>query len=81
MPPRATKNSHSLAALPEDDLALVRLWQILAVYPVGESSWHRGVAEGRYPKPVKLSPRVSAWPVGAIRKLLLAATAGQDAAA
>lgn len=80
MPPKAIKNSHRPAALPEDDLALVRLWLVLALYPVGESSWHRGVAEGRYPKPVKLSPRVSAWRVRDIRKLL-EAYAGDGAAA
>lgn len=72
MPPKATKNSHRPAALPEDDLAFVRLWLILEVFPIGESSWWRGVADGRFPRPVKLSPRVSAWRVADIKKLLAA---------
>jgi predicted DNA-binding transcriptional regulator AlpA len=39
----------------------LRLAQVLALIPVGKSSWWRGVKEGRYPKPVKLAPRTSAW--------------------
>jgi predicted DNA-binding transcriptional regulator AlpA len=39
----------------------LRLPQVLALYPVGKSSWWRGVKDGRYPKPVKLAPRTTAW--------------------
>ena len=39
----------------------LRLPQVLAFIPVGRSSWWRGVKEGRYPKPVKIAPRTSAW--------------------
>ena len=28
--------------------------------PVSRSSWYKGIAEGRYPKPVKLGERTSA---------------------
>ena len=73
MPPRPLKNVRRPVALPEDDDAYVRLSTVLSVYPVGESTWHRGVADGRYPKPVKLSARVSAYKVGQIRQLLAAA--------
>lgn len=45
----------------------VRLPQILAVIPVSRSTWLRGVDDGRFPKPVKLSSRVSAWRVEEIR--------------
>lgn len=71
MPPRS-KNSQPLGALPEDDDALVRLPVILSVYPIGASSWWRGIVQGKYPRPVKLSPRVSAWRVADIRRLLQA---------
>jgi prophage regulatory protein len=57
-------------ALPLDDDACVRLPTVLRVYPVGRTSWWRGVAAGRYPRPVKLSPRVDAWRAGDIRQLL-----------
>ena len=48
----------------------VRLPQVLAVYPVGRSSWWAGVKAGRYPAPVKLGPRVTAWRVEDVRQLL-----------
>lgn len=43
---------------------------IPALLPVGESSWWSGVKSGRYPKPVRLSPRSVAWKVRDIRALL-----------
>lgn len=48
----------------------VRLSQVLAVLPIGKSSWWLGVKEGRYPKPVKLSERTTAWCVEDIRHLI-----------
>jgi prophage regulatory protein len=48
----------------------VRLPAILAVFPVSRSSWWEGVRTGRYPAPVKLGPRTTAWRVGDIRRLL-----------
>lgn len=29
--------------------------------PVSKSTWWEGVRTGRYPKPVKLGPRITAW--------------------
>ena len=43
---------------------------IPAVIPVGKSTWWAGVRSGRYPKPVKLSPRITAWHVMDIRALI-----------
>ncbi len=40
------------------------------IIPVSRSSWYKGIAEGRYPKPVKLGERTSAWRVEDIRKLI-----------
>jgi predicted DNA-binding transcriptional regulator AlpA len=48
----------------------VRLPQILAVFPVGRSTWWRGVKDGRFPAGVKLGPRTTAWTVTSIRELL-----------
>jgi len=42
-------------------VGFLRLCQILALIPVGKSSWWRGIRAGRYPKPVKLAPRTTAW--------------------
>jgi predicted DNA-binding transcriptional regulator AlpA len=40
---------------------LLRLSQILERIPVSKSAWWAGVRSGRYPKPRKLSPRVTVW--------------------
>jgi len=54
--------------LPET--GFVRLPSILQVYPVSRSHWWAGVKEGRYPKPVKLGPKITAWRVEDIRGLI-----------
>lgn len=48
----------------------LRLSQVLALIPVGRSSWWRGCKTGRYPKPVKLGPRTTAWKVEDIAALV-----------
>jgi prophage regulatory protein len=51
----------------------VRLASILAPLgpiPVGRSTWWAGVKAGRFPKPVKLGPRTTAWKVEDIRALI-----------
>ena len=51
----------------------VRLASILAPagpIPVSKSTWWAGVKDGRYPKPVKLGPRITAWRVEDIRTLI-----------
>jgi len=54
--------------LPE--IGLLRINQVLPFVPVSRSSWWQGVREGRYPKPIKLSPRVTAWRTMDIRTLI-----------
>ena len=56
--------------LPAD--GYVRLDTILKIIPVGRSTWWKGVREGRFPKPVKLGPRTTAWRVKDIRQLFSA---------
>ncbi len=43
---------------------------IKPVYPVSRSTWWEGVRSGRYPQPVKLGPRITAWRVEDIRSLI-----------
>ena len=43
-----------------------------AVIPISKSSWWEGCKTGRYPKPVKLGPRTTAWRVSDIRALIAA---------
>jgi len=49
---------------------LLRLPQVLECVPVGKSTWWRGVKSGRYPKPVKLGPRTSAWRASEIMRIV-----------
>lgn len=41
------------------------------IIPVSKSTWWDGVKSGRFPAPVKLGPRITAWRVEDIRNLLL----------
>lgn len=59
----------SRTILPET--GYVRLSQIVpSIIPVSKSTWWAGVKSGRYPAPVKLSPRCTAWSVQSIRELI-----------
>jgi predicted DNA-binding transcriptional regulator AlpA len=50
--------------------ALLRLPQVLALVPVSRSTWWAGCKSGRFPKPVKLGPRTTAWRASDIAALL-----------
>jgi len=43
---------------------------IPALIPIAKSTWWKGVKEGRFPKPIKLGPRTTAWRVEDIRQLI-----------
>ena len=74
------KESDMAALLPET--GFVRLPQIVgkkptnddpgipALFPVSASTWWAGVRSGRFPKPVKLGERITAWRVEDIRALI-----------
>jgi prophage regulatory protein len=51
----------AINAEPVDTRALLRLKQILRLSPIGASTWWEGVRRGRFPKPVKLGPKTTAW--------------------
>jgi len=69
---------HIVHTLPET--GYLRLPQILGnpkanpptppIIPVCKTSWWNGVKSGRFPKPVKLGPRTTAWKVEDIRALI-----------
>jgi prophage regulatory protein len=49
---------------------LLRLPQVLAVFPISKTSWYAGIAAGKFPKPIKLGSRTSAWKSEDIRVLV-----------
>ena len=53
--------------------------QVLKLIPIAPSTWWQGVKDGRYPKPVKLSPKVTVWRTDDIRALIDGLGAGQEA--
>lgn len=53
----------------------LRLPQVLERIPVSRSGWWAGVKEGRFPKPVKLSPRVTVWRASEVQAYIEQATA------
>lgn len=53
----------------------LRLPEVLRLYPVRKSTWWAGVRSGRYPKPVKLGARATAWRAEDIRGLIEATDA------
>ena len=68
--------THTPLTLPE--LGFLRIWQITgcvkrnipALIPIGRTSFLNGVKSGKYPKPVKLGERTTAWKVEDIRALI-----------
>ena len=42
----------------------------LGPIPVSKSTWWAGIKAGRFPRPVKLGPRITAWRVEDIRALI-----------
>ena len=54
-----TKREKDVPPLPEKGFA--RLPQILQAIPVSKSVWWAGCKSGRFPQPVKLGPRTTAW--------------------
>lgn len=52
------------------EIGFIRLPQVLMVIPVGKTCWWEGVKSGRFPKPVKLSTRCTAWKAEDIRALI-----------
>lgn len=43
---------------------------VTGLIPISRSSWWAGVRSGRYPAPVRLGPRTTAWTVESVRALI-----------
>lgn len=62
------KQLQEMKEIPE--VGLMRIKQVLRFVPVSRSNWWAGVKAGRFPKPVKLSERVTCWKSCDIRRLV-----------
>jgi prophage regulatory protein len=69
--------SPQIHQLPET--GFLRIWQIVgnkktntpALIPIGRTTFLNGVKSGKYPKPVKLGERTTAWKIEDIRALIV----------
>lgn len=66
--PEALENFDSLP-----DSAYVRYPVVAALYGCSQSTVWRSVKSGLIPEPRRITPRVTAWNVGALRRALAAA--------
>jgi predicted DNA-binding transcriptional regulator AlpA len=70
-PQRAGARGLAADGLPErgfiriDEIVLPR-----GPLPISKSTWWAGIKAGRFPSPVKIGPRVSAWNVAEVRAVL-----------
>ena len=55
---------------PLPETGFLRLWDVLKYIPVSKSTWWAGVKAGKYPRPVKLGDRTTAWRAEDIRALI-----------
>lgn len=52
----------------EQPMGFLRLEQVLKIVPVSKATWWAGCKTGRFPKPYKICPRVTAWKISDIIK-------------
>ncbi|MEK9709496.1 MAG: AlpA family phage regulatory protein [Alphaproteobacteria bacterium] len=43
---------------------------ITPIIPISKTAWWKGVAEGKYPQPIKLSEKVTVWRADEVQKLV-----------
>ena len=57
----------TFAAPPEK---LLRLNVVLSRVPISRSAWYEGCKTGKFPPPIKLGPKTSAWRESDINRLI-----------
>ncbi len=55
---------------------LIKIQQVLAIYPVSRATWWRGIKAGKYPAGIKLTVRTTVWSQQAIDRLIESAKGG-----
>ena len=65
---REPRDKEELSALPPE--AVIRLPDVLQLFPVSRSTWQNGVQSGKYPAPVRLSARGVGWKLKDILQLI-----------
>lgn len=60
-------------------VGFVRLADVLKIIPVSKTAWYAGIKEGRFPAPVPITKRASAYRVEDIRALIARLSSGEAA--
>lgn len=75
MAKRTTQPQHTAPAVEPAGLpatGFIRLADLVKLIPFGKATVWRKVKAGQFPKPVKLSERITAWPVEDVRAWIAA---------
>jgi len=63
------KDTHPVSiTLP--NTGFMRLPDVLAVIPIGKTTWYKWINEGKAPKGTRLAPKIIAWKVNDIKVLI-----------
>ena len=49
---------------------LLRLSEVLTRVPISRSAWYQGVKTGKFPPPIKLGSKTSAWRESDVNRLI-----------
>ena len=49
---------------------LLRLSEVLTRVPISRSAWYQGVKDGKFPPPIKLGSKTSAWRESDVNRLI-----------
>lgn len=69
---KTTNTEKDLSKLPDN--AIIRLPDVLRLYPVSKSTWWQGVKDKKFPAPISLGLRARGWRLGSILALIKAKT-------
>ena len=65
-----------MSNVPKKQQGFLRLPEVLSLVPVSKSTWWAGIKTNRFPPPVKISSRVTAWRAEDIAALIEALATG-----
>lgn len=54
-----------------DKYCFIRLTKVLQLFPVSKATWWNGCKSGKFPKPYKLAPNITAWKLSEIKDMLI----------
>jgi predicted DNA-binding transcriptional regulator AlpA len=53
-----------------DERRLIRLPEVLRICGFSRATWYNGIAAGKFPRPIKITPRTSGWRLSDVHALI-----------